>query len=215
MIEKNLLTTPLLRSWINPQYLQEKKVTEIKTKFIKNKPFPHVVLPSFFNEEQVVLLLKALVKEPFNEKYADLFKFMQTNDLKGTKNKTLALFRDVLYSKAFVQYIRCITDLPLKEKPVDLAATLYQDTDYLLCHDDQLEGRKLAFLLYLSEMEEGEGGSLNLFSAKKGTPAKMVTQITPKFNTFAFFEVSPLSFHEVEEVTVDKQRIAIGGWFHA
>lgn len=38
-------------------------------------------------------------------------------------------------------------------------------TDYLLCHDDQLENRKIAFILYLTESDwsNEDGGQLELF----------------------------------------------------
>ena len=39
-------------------------------------------------------------------------------------------------------------------------------TDVLLCHDDELEGRRIAFILYLTEgdWDQQWGGSLDLFS---------------------------------------------------
>lgn len=42
--------------------------------------------------------------------------------------------------------------------------------DYLLCHDDQLENRKIAFILYLTENEwsEKDGGQLELFKCDSG-----------------------------------------------
>ena len=37
-------------------------------------------------------------------------------------------------------------------------------SDTLLCHDDELEGRRIAFVLYLvPPWEEGDGGLLDLF----------------------------------------------------
>ena len=98
----------------------------------------------------------------------------------------------------------------LKRNILDLHGSLYKDTDFLLCHDDQLEGRKIAFLFYLSDLTEKDGGALAFYS-KDFRTAK---HIIPKFNTFACFEVSPISYHEVQEVVTDKQRIAIAGWFH-
>ena len=67
-----------------------------------------------------------------------------------------------------------------------MAGTLYVDTDYLLCHDDQLEGRKIAYLFYLSDMKETDGGSLNLFASKNRVPTTIERKIIPKFNTFSF-----------------------------
>lgn len=47
-------------------------------------------------------------------------------------------------------------------------------------------------------------------------PQEVVRSLAPRHNSFAFFEVSPKSFHQVDEVlTRDRTRLSIGGWFHA
>ncbi|MBI4919561.1 2OG-Fe(II) oxygenase [archaeon] len=200
----------MLNKWINKKYLQPE---QFKQEFLNNKPYPHLEFKNFLKEEKAMEVLKSLAQEKFIEKEADLFKFMQTNDLGSTKNRVVKEFVQFLYSKEFIDYMQKLTGFKFQNK-VDVAGTLYQNTDYLLCHDDELEGRKIAFLFYFSDFEENEGGSLNLFDSKKGKPVKVVKKIVPKFNKLAFFEVSPISFHEVEEVIADKQRIAIGGWFY-
>ena len=43
----------------------------------------------------------------------------------------------------------------------------------------------------------------------------MVQSLLPKWNTFVFFEVSPISFHRVAEVlAASRTRLSIAGWFH-
>lgn len=198
--------------WLNPAH--EKDSARLKKVFTSSKPFPHLILSDFFNPKKSVEILKALTQEPMEEKEADLFKFMQTKDLVGTSNKTLKEFRSFLCSDEFVLFMEKLTGLKLKRGVIDLHGTLYQDTDFLLCHDDQLEGRKIAFLFYLSNLTEKDGGSLNLFNSKNKMPTTISKKVIPQFNTFAFFEVSSVSFHEVEEIISPVQRIAIGGWFH-
>ena len=46
----------------------------------------------------------------------------------------------------------------------------YSRGDYLLCHDDELEGRRIAFILYLVPEDWGpaDGGGLQLFSTGNG-----------------------------------------------
>jgi Rps23 Pro-64 3,4-dihydroxylase Tpa1-like proline 4-hydroxylase len=40
----------------------------------------------------------------------------------------------------------------------------YRAGDHLLCHDDELEGRRVAFILYLApHWTEADGGHLDLF----------------------------------------------------
>ena len=95
-----------------------------------------------------------------------------------------------------------------------MSASLYLKTHYLLPHDDRLERRRIAYLYYLSTLAKKDGGALALYDSKNKKPTEIVKKIVPQFNTFAFFEVSGRSFHEVEEIVSDKQRIAISGWFH-
>jgi hypothetical protein len=42
-----------------------------------------------------------------------------------------------------------------------------------------------------------DGGALDLFASENGKPTKVAKSICPSFNAFAFFEVSPASFHQV------------------
>lgn len=64
--------------------------------------------------------------------------------------------------------------------------------------------------------EEQDGGSLDLFNTDEHKqPKDVVRSLQPKWNGFAFFEVSPVSFHQVAEVlTQEKVRLSINGWFH-
>jgi Rps23 Pro-64 3,4-dihydroxylase Tpa1-like proline 4-hydroxylase len=204
----------MVTKWIQPMYAQAQAMSNLKSKFQKAKPFRHLEVHSFFQEEKLQAVLKELLSEKFYEKHSDLFQFKQTADLKNTKKPALKSFIQFLYSKEFVQYMQDITGFTFTNT-MDVAGTLYQDTDFLLCHDDELEGRKIAFLIYLSTVEEKDGGSLALYDSKTKKPNKIVKQITPTFNKLAFFEVSPISFHEVLEVVVEKDRIAIGGWYYA
>jgi Rps23 Pro-64 3,4-dihydroxylase Tpa1-like proline 4-hydroxylase len=62
---------------------------------------------------------------------------------------------------------------------------------------------KVSYLLQLSS------------SDSDGNPAKITTRISPQWNSVAFFEATPTSFHEVGEVfKADEGRLSISGWFH-
>ena len=203
-----------LQDWINWDYLEDKRIKKLAHAFSKGAPFPNLALTKFFKEQKPLQILQALGKEQFYEKESDLFKFMQTNDLEGTDSKVLKEFRSFLCSKEFIAYMQMITGLKMHSGVIDMHGSLYRDTDHLLCHDDQLEGRKVAFLFYLSTLGKNDGGALSLLASTSGVPTGSAAKIIPAFNMFTFFEVSPRSFHEVEEVVTDKKRIAIGGWFH-
>lgn len=213
MIPQKIMTTSL-KQWLSPKYLSLSEIEHFKNTFLSQKPFPYLELRNFFITEKIVSLLQALSQEQFSSQQADLFQFKQTGDLSATKNKILQEFRRFLSSPEFITYLGNLTSTKLKSNSIDMSGTLYEDTNYLLCHDDQLEGRKIAYFLYLSDLEKNDGGALNLFSSKDGIPTEAAATIIPKFNTFSFFLVSEKSFHEVAEVVRDVQRLAISGWFH-
>lgn len=96
-------------------------------------------------------------------------------------------------------------------------AAIYQQNHYLLCHDDELEGRRIAFILYLvdDEWTEDDGGGLSLFNTDRDCqPSNIHKTLVPKFNSFAFFNVSLNSFHQVNQVHCDRGRFSISGWFY-
>lgn len=110
-----------------------------------------------------------------------------------------------------------VTGIELNDT-IDSFGSRYWQGSQLLCHDDELEGRRIAFIFYLvpKDWNEKDGGKLELFDVdSQGQPDKIVRSITPQWNNFLFFEVSPVSFHQVAEVFTDeKERVAISGWFH-
>lgn len=108
--------------------------------------------------------------------------------------------------------------------------------DYLLCHDDRLGRRKIAFVLYNldSDWSHNDGGLLELFytdqgifqsipfdnsevfvnSLVSGQPTPVFDSLLPKNNMLIFFEVSKISFHQVSEVLRhNSSRRSINGWF--
>lgn len=208
------MKTLSLEEWISPVYLANSFPERAKKRFISNKPFSHLVFQQFLRSEKVVALEKALAKEDFHLKDADLFTFFQTNDLVGTKNKVLQDFRAFLSSSAFTSFISKITNIRLVPQKIDLAGSLYTSTHHLLPHDDHLEKRKVAFMLYLTTLKKKDGGALGLYASENGNATKIVKRIQPEKNTFVFFTVSKKSFHEVEEVLSSKKRVALSGWYY-
>ena len=208
------LSEKFLQEWIKQEYRKKEKIAYLKKRFQSNTPFPHLELHHFFNEEKLKKILQSLEKEEFLEKESDIFKFMQTHDFATSSSPELVELKEFLSSKSFLMYMEEITGIKCKEGSIDISASLYQNTDYLLPHDDQLEGRKIAFMVYLSNFEAADGGKLIMYKTKGSIPREEEKAITPQFNSFVFFKVTDKSFHEVEEVLVNKQRITIGGWLH-
>src|SRR3989338_4854486 len=181
---------------------------------LNQTPSPPLLLPNFLPTHHAIDLLKALKDKPFELKQSDLFCLYQTKDLISSTNPIINQFRESLSSKEFTTYLTKITNIKIKPNTIDMAGTIYTDTNYLLPHDDQLEKRKIAYIYYLSTLTKNDGGALAFYNSKHNQPTSITKRIKPVFNTLILFPVTTTSFHEVEEVITNKQRIAISGWFH-
>jgi Rps23 Pro-64 3,4-dihydroxylase Tpa1-like proline 4-hydroxylase len=193
--------------WVIGKYINAKLAKEFKS----HRPFPHLFLNDFFTQK-VKLVRTALLNESFVRKDKDLFSFSQTNDLSRSTIPVLREFYSFFSSEKFLNFVSSIVSSKLCS--VDMSGFVYSDGDYLLPHDDRFEGRKIAYVVNLSEgFSEKDGGQLSFFSYKRG-PFKIVKSFVPVFNSFVLFEVSKKSFHQVNEVLSDKKRLTLAGWFY-
>ncbi len=190
------------------------KVDEYQEEYKQNSPFPHLAIDEFFIEEKLDEVISALEDEEFFLKEADLFQFIQTSDLSESSNPIFREFVSFLLSEEFQSFIEAITSCKLSRKKVDVTGNIYSDTDYLICHDDKLPERKIAFIFYLTDLKEKIGGSLNLFESEHSYPTIVTKKIIPRYNRLMFFEVTPTSFHEVEEVVGEYFRVSLTGWLY-
>lgn len=199
-----------LDTWINSSSL-----AHLHSTFVRASPFPHIVIPHFLIQDKADALSRALQDLPFERKEADLFSFSQTADLHDCSDKTIGQFVAFLESEHFASFVCDVTGVSVEAGALDLFGSLYESGDYLLCHDDQLEDRKIAYILYLGDdFERKDGGALVLRADSKGAPGEIVERYYPRFNSLVLFAVSKKSWHEVEEVLSTKKRYAIGGWLH-
>ncbi|TFK00114.1 plasma protease C1 inhibitor [Platysternon megacephalum] len=179
-------------------------------------PFCHCVIPNFIPCPRFLDgLQRELLDLDFHQKCNDLYKFKQSSDLKKRKEPHISALRKVLFEE-FREWLSVVTQVEL-EPTIDLSCAKYEYTDALLCHDDELEGRRIAFILYLvPPWEKSDGGTLDLYSTDGHfQPQQVVKSLVPSWNSLAFFEVSPVSFHQVSEVlTEGKCRLSVSGWFH-
>ena len=201
----------MLKGWINAKYLDEKEIDKIRINFLKSKPFPNLALGNFFNENKLSRLKRELSKEKYEKIGKDLFSLSHTKDLISSDNAAIREFYALLSSNDFISLMEKLTGERLSEK-IDMQSHSMVNGDYLLLHDDVVEGRGIAYIVYLSDLGEDDGGSLRMYDIKN--PSSPVENIHPKFNSFACFKVSEKSLHDVEEVKSKKQRLTIGGWFY-
>ncbi|XP_023218825.1 prolyl 3-hydroxylase OGFOD1-like [Centruroides sculpturatus] len=213
---------------INPSYLTKEFKSKLKEAYssktymkhgcveFHSDPFPVCVLPKFINEKESLRRLKEeLLDLTYHEKNNDLYTFHQSNDLSNIATRYINWLTKLLYED-FRTLLSEIMGIELNDK-MDITCSQYSHGDVLLCHDDELEERRVAFILYLvPAWKEEDGGSLQLFDCdKKSHPGDIVKTFLPVWNNFVFFEVSETSFHQVEEVlSLDKTRLSISGWFH-
>ena len=188
--------------------------SKLTTQWNTSAPFPHLTIFSLLNTDAVLDVLTALSTLPFTRKDADLFTFLQTDDLNNCDLLAIRALREQLTTPAMITALQKITGRKLA-RTIDLHATIYEDTHYLLCHDDDIQGRALAFMIYLTDVKTTDGGSLALYTAKDGKPTTVAKRITPTAGLFICFGVGDGSYHAVEEVITDTQRIALAGWYHA
>lgn len=174
------------------------------------KPFPHMIVDGLLDKATLGETLQATRTLYFSRKESDLFSFEQSPDLTNSNHPGIEGAQ------------RAIKGLiPLAQKRfggrltrLDMSGMRFTDTDYLLCHDDRLERRKVAYILYLSDVKQKDGGALLLRSIRK--PYRVLAKITPKMNRLVLFQVSSKSWHEVDEVRgTHAVRLSLGGWLHA
>lgn len=129
------------------------------------EPFKYVILPNLIENE---FFLKNLRDELLNDveydkKNNDLYSFSQSKDFKFLDLPCVKELRKCLL-KSVLPLVQFITGFELYEDEIDLTASQYRYTDVLLCHDDKLEERRIAFILYLvDDWKNKFGGSLALF----------------------------------------------------
>lgn len=180
------------------------------------EPFPHCQITDFLQSLSFVEGLQAeLLQLNFNSKSNDLYKFQQSDDLKERKEHHISQIRSIIFGE-FRVWLSEVLQVDL-DATVDISCAKYEHTDVLLCHDDELEGRRVAFILYLvPPWEVKDGGTLDLFNTDEHCqPVSVVKSLLPCCNSLVFFEVSPVSFHQVAEVlSEEKCRLSLSGWFH-
>lgn len=205
----------------------------IRDSISSSGPYKHAIIPELMNDGLLRKVRDEIISTlHFTKKETDIYKVHQTGDLRNLSGlpkdelaKLSSLFdlREALYSKYFRDYLSEVTGCgALSGSKQDLSINVYHKGCQLLTHDDVIGSRRISYILYLPDPDEKWqyprwGGALRLYpTIKPNVPSKdWSVEIPPAWNQLAFFTVQPgLSFHDVEEVFVDKPRISISGWFH-
>lgn len=181
---------------------------------VKSLPFPHVVVEDFLDDDTLDLVIDALAGLEYSFSDSDLFSYWASVKLTDIDHPALNVLREDLSDKLWRKEVSKAFQVS-KLSRIDMAAYVYGQGDFLLPHDDRVEGRVIAYSLHLTpDLEESDGGSLDLFEGKKNGTSELVKTIIPKFNSLNMFEVSETSWHQVSEILTDIQRLTLTGWYH-
>ena len=181
---------------------------------IKLRPFPHVVVRNFLDSPTLDLAIDALAGLEYDFKESDLFSYWASVELTDVNHPAINIIRDDLGDQAWRKKVAESFKVK-KLSSIDMAAYVYGLGDFLLPHDDQVEGRIIAYSLHLTpEITDKMGGALNIFKADKDGKSKLVDSLIPEYNSLIMFEVSDRSWHEVNEIVMDIQRLTVTGWYH-
>ena len=181
---------------------------------IKSRPFKHVVVKNFLDPSTLDLVIDALAGLEYDFKESDLFSYWASIDLTDINHPAINILRDDLGGEIWRKKVAESFKVK-KLSNIDMAAYVYGLGDFLLPHDDQVEGRIIAYSLHLTpEITEKMGGALNIFKANSAGKSKLVDSIIPEYNSLIMFEVSDSSWHQVSEIMQDIQRLTVTGWYH-
>ena len=113
------------------------------TKLIKD-PFNCLVIENLIKNELLLDDLKdELLHQKFVTKNNDLYKFVQSSDLKGKQTSAIQGLKQFLANEV-KPWLEEVTEIELNDT-IDMFCAKYECGDYLLCHDDELEGKTLIF----------------------------------------------------------------------
>lgn len=221
-----------IESYFNKQIWDPEFQNSLSQEVKESQPYRWGTIKTLMDDTLLRQVRKEVLSEiAFTKKETDIYKVFQSGDLANlsgldwddlSRLPSLFKLRAAIYSQEFRDVISNITGCgKLSGVKTDMSINTYTKGCHLLTHDDVIGSRRVSFILYLPDPDRTwqpqYGGGLRLFPAIVPNVPKtdFHTKLVPQFNQIAFFTVQPgLSFHDVEEVRVDKQRLSIQGWFH-
>ena len=182
---------------------------------IVKHPFPHVIVRDFLDTATLDLVIDALAGLEYEFDESDLFSYLSFG-LTDIDHPVINILRDDLGDNFWRKKVAEKFGVKSLSK-IDMGAYVYGLGDFLLPHDDQVEGRIIAYSLHLTDIEitDKMGGALHIYEADKSGKSTLVKSIIPEYNSLIMFEVSNHSWHQVGEILEDIQRLTVTGWYHA
>jgi len=206
-----------LSTWVQPQHLDADAVAAARAAFLTH-PLRLGVLPSFLLPGRARQLSDFLLRQAVFR--ADHDRLYRMQILEGAAEEfrlgagvvAHLRFMQAIEDRRFIALVEALTGLTLGAATTSVHAMT--QGDYLLAHDDDLDGRRVAFVLFLTpDWPEDAGGVLRFSGRDAG-----VSSIRPEYNSLALFDVTAGTSHEVGVITPaagDRARVTISGWFLA
>jgi Rps23 Pro-64 3,4-dihydroxylase Tpa1-like proline 4-hydroxylase len=120
-------------------------------------------------------------------------------------------FRAALEDPRFLGYFAALTSIELASIHIHVHSSRHGD--FIRPHDDEMNGRRLAFVLYLSpEWSTELGGALQVVDASGAA-----VEVEAEFNTLVVFDLRDHQHHSISPIVAaagSRRRVSIGGWLH-
>ncbi|KAA0165901.1 hypothetical protein FNF28_03283 [Cafeteria roenbergensis] len=176
--------------------------------FAEAKPYPHLFVEGVFDDDVLRQAKEELLGGEWFRKRVDLYDFLQTDHLRHAgASGAVARIQNALYGPDFRRWIEGVTGLRTLAEPLDTSAAQYAKGGHLLCHDDDLSGRVIAFIVYLVDEDwtAEDGGALDLYDCDPATgfPCAVSKSLVPRSDDEGGDEDD-----ESEEVTLDLELLS-------
>ena len=129
----------------------------------------------------------------------------------GSNHSTFRRFFSALRDEKFRLFFEEVSGLELGSPPL-INAYAYRPGDFLGHHTDDVKGKRLSFVFYLSpHWERRFGGLLHMIA-----PGGEVTEVAPDYNSLLIFDVAAKTEHFISPVAAragDRARLSVSGWF--
>lgn len=230
--KQQVMEVDKVKSLFNKKIWDSQFQDQLKQEIHDAKPYTWGNIRDLVDDELLRNVRKEIETEiHFTKKETDIYKVNQSGDLANlsgldwddlSRLPNLCKLREILYSEVYRDVISYVTGAgKLSGAKMDMSINTYTKGCHLLTHDDVIGSRRVSFILYLPDPDktwkDHYGGGLRLFpSIVANVPhSDHTAKLVPQFNQIAFFQVQPgYSFHDVEEVRVNKHRLSIQGWYH-
>ena len=139
---------------LHPQHTAPSAIARYAAEFAAGTPFPHLCVRDVLPDALLLAVRDEILAGPLFAKRNDLYDFAQSDALRLSASPATRALCATLYSPAFRAWISAVTGIET-DPTVDISAAVYGPGAHLLCHDDDLESRRIAFILYLVPQARG------------------------------------------------------------